>query len=141
MNRAGIFLFVFFILVATSALAQVPVSSPRAPQQTDTLEPLEQSAAYKDHEASTTRLKDDAQRQLDSLFSNHEDILNTTKAEALKDWEAAKLENNKTLKALREEEVELRKELKKEQQKSNPNFKTKLRKSFNKTKYEVEDAE
>lgn len=140
MNKIGIWLFLFLCCATVNALAQSPVPNP-AGNIPDTLETLEQSEAYKAHIAGTAAMKADAQKQLDSLFNNHEQIIGTTKAEALKDWEAAKIENTNTLKALREEEMELRKELEKAQQKSNNGLKTRLRHSFNKTKYEVEEAE
>ncbi len=130
---------VLIILATANALAQAPVSMPAA--KPDTLEKLEQSEAYKEHLLQTTQLHSENEKQIDSLFHNHESIVHTLKTEALKEWEAEKAANAKTLKELRVEETRLKKELRKEQKKTDNWLQKQARKSFKKTKYEDSSSE
>lgn len=133
MSKVIVFILLFWAMAAISARAQsaVPVVA-----QEDSLERLEASDAYKQHLIDSARLAASSQAQIDSLFRDHDAITKTLKAESIKAFEAEKAGNEKTLKALRAEETELKKELAKEKKKTENWFNKQLKKSMKKTKSE-----
>lgn len=131
-----------FIILGLFAFNAVFAQAPVPPMATaDTLETLEQSLDYKSHQTQTAQIQKEEQAKLDSLFSNHNQIVNTLRIEAAKDWEWQKAENEKTLKALRTEEVELKKELEREKKKNNGWLQKQMKKSLKKTKTSTEEED
>lgn len=141
MKRSAILLVTTLCFFTGRAIAQTPAIA--LPATTDSVEGTEEGvqAEFKMHHIEVAEEKIKAQRQLDSLFRDHEEILGVIKETALKDWESAKAADAQTLKELREEEIALRKELREEEKRSEGWLRSKTKRSFNKTKYEVEQEE
>lgn len=138
MSKAIVLILLFLTIAVTSVYAQsaVPILPPA-----DTLEKLEHSEAYKQHLADSSLMATQSQAQLDSLFKDHEAIIKTLRAEADKEFSAEKVNNEKTLKALRAEEVELKKELSREKKKTENWFNKQMKKSMRKTRHETVEEE
>lgn len=138
MSKVIVLILLLLATAITSVHAQsaVPVVAPA-----DTLEKLENAEAYKQHLADSSLMATQAQAQIDSLFKDHDAILKTLKAEAAKDLSAERLNNEKTLKALRAEEAELRKELAKEKKKTESWFNRQMKQSMRKTRQETSAEE
>lgn len=139
MKRSAAILVTLIGFAIQKAAAQSPAMSIAPPP--DTLERFEGSAEHQKHEIEIAREKEEAQKALDSLFQDHEQILKVTRSAALKEWEIAKAEDAKTLKELKEEEIALRKELKEEQKRSEDGLRPRTKRSFNRTKYEATSEE
>ncbi len=128
-------IIVLILLLLTAAFISVNAQSAvPVVKGTDTLEQLEDSEAYQQHLADVTLLNSQSQSGIDSLFKDHDAIIKTLKAEAAKELSEVKLNNEQMLKALRAEEIALRKELSKEKKKTETWFNKQAKKSFRKTK-------
>lgn len=129
------------LLLATAIISVQAQSAVPVVAAADTLEKLENSAAYQQHLADSSFLAARSQAQIDSLFKDHDAILKTLRADAVKELSAERLGNEKTLKALRTEEAELRRELNKEKKKTESWFNKQVKKSTRKTRQETTGEE
>lgn len=138
MSKAIVLILLFLTIAVTSVRAQSAVPALPLP---DTLEKLEDSEAYKQYRSDSGLMAAQSQAQLDSLFKDHEAIIKTLRVEAAKALSAEKVTNEKTLKALRAEEVALRKELGREKKKTENWFNKQIKQSMRKTRHETVEEE